>query len=468
MATPVRQPIDPSAKGSPDSAHIDSSRAPESSASRFAEISDSWRRCLAEYRVDAASRSKPNVITEDELSHSREPLAKTLAEAQEEIDRLYAVVRQQAYVVLLCNSDGIAVHHRGDEARADEFKRWGIWLGGVWSENVEGTNGIGTCIADQRPVQVHCSQHYRSRHAQLSCAGAPIFDPHGRLAAVLDVSKVHGESDNQPYPMVLDTTIVSARAIEERMFREHFRHEWIIAATPIGEHASALLLAVNEHQQIVGADRVARDVFVLSDKSLADGVPLATAFECESTLFRRNDGQDVPAQLTRPGDDGQRWSVLLTPPLSKNVARRNWAEAVVHSRPRINTLGHLPVFEAPAVRRGGLPPGLARRVCDYIESHFDQKISLDSLAAMVGLSRDHFARAFHQSMGMPPHSYLLRRRLDHVEQLLKDTQLPLSQIALATGFSDQSHLARHFRRQTGMSPSHARWRELTSGAARGT
>jgi transcriptional regulator GlxA family with amidase domain len=83
---------------------------------------------------------------------------------------------------------------------------------------------------------------------------------------------------------------------------------------------------------------------------------------------------------------------------------------------------------------------------------------------MAGLSRDHFARAFHQSVGMPPHSYLLRRRLDHVEQMLKETQLPLSQIALATGFSDQSHLARHFRRQTGMSPSHARWKAVVSPA----
>ena len=153
-----------------------------------------------------------------------------------------------------------------------------------------------------------------------------------------------------------------------------------------------------------------------------------------------------------------------TPPLSKARVARSWAEVVVHSRPRMNTLGHLPIAEATAPRRGGLPPALARRVCDYIETHFDRRISLDSLAAMTGLSRDHFARAFHQSVGMPPHSYLLRRRLDHVEQMLRETQLPLSQIALATGFSDQSHLARHFRRQTGMSPSHARWKSVVSPA----
>jgi len=86
-------------------------------------------------------------------------------------------------------------------------------------------------------------------------------------------------------------------------------------------------------------------------------------------------------------------------------------------------------------------------------------MGLDVLAAMAGLSTHHFARAFRQSVGMPPHSYLLRRRLQHVEQMLRDTQLPLSEIALAAGFSDHSHLARHFRRVTGMSPSLARWKE---------
>jgi len=149
---------------------------------------------------------------------------------------------------------------------------------------------------------------------------------------------------------------------------------------------------------------------------------------------------------------------LLTPPLSRSSVARSWAEAVLHSRPRISTLGHLPIAEPLAPSRGGLPPGLTRRICDYIESNLSQKIGLAALAAMSGLSTHHFARAFHQSVGIPPHSYLLRRRLEQVEHMLRETQLPLSEIALATGFSDQSHLARHFHRLTGVSPSAARWK----------
>jgi transcriptional regulator of acetoin/glycerol metabolism/AraC-like DNA-binding protein len=422
-------------------------------------IDDSWRRCLRDFRVDPKSSSVPHLLTERELRISREPLHSFLVQAQEEIDRLYAIVRPQSYVVLLCNSDGVAIHHRGDESKEHEFKQWGIWLGGVWSEQVEGTNGIGTCITDRRPVLVHCAEHFRSRHTRLSCAGAPIFDPQGGLLAVLDVSKLHQQSDDQSFPLLLQTVIVSARAIEERIFREHFQHCWILAAAPSDDLESSLLLAIDDQQAVIGADQAARRFLGLSDKSLADGIPLSAAFAYDRSLFRRTADRDVPIRLTSALGDERSWSALLTPPLSRPKVARSSAEAVVHSRARISTLGDLRMATAPEPSRGGLPPSVTRRVCDYIEGHLDEKIRLDGLAALAGLSTDHFARAFHQSVGAPPHTYLLRRRLEQVEQMLRETHTPLSEIALATGFSDQSHLARHFRRWAGMSPRQVRWTE---------
>jgi transcriptional regulator of acetoin/glycerol metabolism len=424
-------------------------------------IDDSWRRCLSDFHVDPKSSSVPHLLTERELRISREPLHNFLLQAQEEIDRLYAIVRPQSYVVLLCNSDGVAIHHRGDESKDHDFKRWGIWLGGVWSERVEGTNGIGTCITDRRPVLVHCAEHFRSRHTRLSCAGAPIFDPRGDLLAVLDVSKVHQQSDDQPFPLLLQTVVVSARAIEERIFREHFQYHWILAAAPSDDVGSSLLLAVDDQQSIMGGDQTARKLFGLSDKGLADGIPLSSTFAYDRSLFRRTADRDIPVRLTSALGDGHWWSALLTPPLRKSQVARSWAEAVVHSRARTSTLGDLRMAPAPKPNRGGLSPAMTRRVCDYIEGHLDEKIRLDGLATLAGLSTDHFARAFHQSVGVPPHAYLLQRRLEHVEQMLRETRAPLSEIALATGFSDQSHLARHFRRWAGMSPRQVRWTEGT-------
>src|ERR1700756_223431 len=191
MATPVMSRLDAPADQPLDVRPVEPIPSTATGGSSAAEVSDSWRRCMADHRVDPRSQTAPNVITQSELKVSSEPLADVIVHAGEEIDRLYAIVRQQGYVVLLCNREGVAIHHRGDEARADDFKRWGIWLGGVWSEQIEGTNGIGTCITDQRPATVHRSQHFRTRHSNLSCAGAPIFDPLGRLVGVLDASSMN-------------------------------------------------------------------------------------------------------------------------------------------------------------------------------------------------------------------------------------------------------------------------------------
>jgi AraC-like DNA-binding protein len=419
-------------------------------------IDGSWRRCLLDFHVDPRSGAVPNVLSERELRISREPLRSFLLQAQEEIDRLYAIVRPQSYVVLLCNSDGVAIHHRGDESKAHDFKHWGIWLGGVWSERVEGTNGIGTCITDRQPVLVHCGEHFRSRHTRLSCASAPIFDPQGGLLAVLDVSKVHQQSDDQPFPLLLQTVVVSARAIEERIFREHFQHFWILAAMPSDDFGSSLLLAVDDEQNIIGGDQAARKLLALNDKSLADGIPLSAALEYDRSLFRRTTDRDISMRLTGALGDGRGWSALLTPPLSRSKVARSWAESVLHSRARISALGDLRMAAAPEPSRGGLSPAVTRRVCDYIEGHLDEKIRLDGLAALAGFSTDHFSRAFHRSVGVPPHAYLLRRRLEQVAHMLRETHAPLSEIALATGFSDQSHLARHVRRWAGMSPRQVR------------
>src|SRR5882762_1412449 len=277
----------------------------------------------------------------------------------------------------------------------------------------------------------------------------------GTLAGVLDVSAVATEGPDRPQQLALAATIASARAVEERLFREHFRHAWIVAALPPDDTAPSLLLAVDEDQRLVGADRVARGAFALDDKTLAAGIPLSSLFDYSLSLFRRRGGQDIPVLLARPGRNDH-WRALITPPLAKSNLSRNWPEAVVHAQPRLSMLSFMPMPEAPDLNRGGLSPALKNRVCEFIELHIGEKISLDSLSAMAGLSPHHFARAFQQSVGVPPHRYLLRRRLEHVGQMLRDTQLQISHIALAVGFSDQSHLNRHFRRLTGMSPSLAR------------
>jgi transcriptional regulator GlxA family with amidase domain len=107
--------------------------------------------------------------------------------------------------------------------------------------------------------------------------------------------------------------------------------------------------------------------------------------------------------------------------------------------------------------RGGLPPRALRRVREYVEAHLEDNISLQELAGMTGLSTSHFGRAFKQSEGVSPHRYLLQCRVRHASRLLAETERPLSEIAIASGFADQSHFCRQFSKIVGITPSTYRW-----------
>jgi AraC-like DNA-binding protein len=84
-------------------------------------------------------------------------------------------------------------------------------------------------------------------------------------------------------------------------------------------------------------------------------------------------------------------------------------------------------------------------------------MDLAVLAGVAGFSVFHFAREFKQTAGVTPHFYLLQKRVQRAKEMLARTDLSLSEIALAAGFADQSHLARHFRRMVGSTPGEFRW-----------
>jgi transcriptional regulator of acetoin/glycerol metabolism len=420
------------------------------------EVSSSWQRSANKYGVDPVESRAPRILTPGELKDFREPLGKLIFSAQEEIDQLYRVVRAAGYTVLFCDSSGVAVEHRGEEAQASLFEYWGTWLGGVWSEEVEGTNGIGTCIVEERPVTIHRSQHYRSRHIDLSCSGAPVFGVDGRLVAVLDVSAIDPELSEAAHALTGALTIRSARAIEERFFRDQFRRAWIVAVAPPDGGAQGMLMAIDADQRIIGANRLARRSLLLDDRALLAGVSLWALFEQDSDLFRRKDRSDIWTQLLVAGSNDS-WPALVTPPDHTRSAPSTATNINLHTRPRLDSIGNL-LKLAPAPRaHGGLSAGAMRRVREYVEVHLGESIDLTMLAAAAGLSMHHFARQFKQSAGVTPHRYLTQKRVERAQEMLAQTDLSLSEIAFAAGFSDQSHLARHFRHILGTTPREFRW-----------
>jgi AraC-like DNA-binding protein len=133
-----------------------------------------------------------------------------------------------------------------------------------------------------------------------------------------------------------------------------------------------------------------------------------------------------------------------------------WRERGLRTRPRVDTLVTASFVPLAIKARGGLTPAALRRVRDYVESHLDQTIEVESLAAAAGLSTYHFARAFKQSEATTPHGFVLERRIAKAQELLRRRDLTLSEIAIATGFADQSHFTRRFREVVGMAPGQFR------------
>jgi AraC family transcriptional regulator len=108
-------------------------------------------------------------------------------------------------------------------------------------------------------------------------------------------------------------------------------------------------------------------------------------------------------------------------------------------------------------RDGVLPRGRLRAVVEYIEEHLDGCPTLEQMAAVARLSVYHFARQFKAATGLPPHQYVILRRVERAKQLLQaGTDLSLAELSLRVGFSDQSQFSRHFKRLVSVTPGQFR------------
>jgi AraC family transcriptional regulator len=104
--------------------------------------------------------------------------------------------------------------------------------------------------------------------------------------------------------------------------------------------------------------------------------------------------------------------------------------------------------------------GLSRhnlgQALEYINTHLGENLSLSAIANELNMSQYYFCRLFKRSMGITPHQYLIQQRVERAKQLLKRSELTITAVALQCGFSGQSHLAKHFRKQTGLTPQQFR------------
>lgn len=217
----------------------------------------SWARSANLHGLDPARRAPSERLTDTEfraLCQRMEPLCQT---ARPTLERLFQAVGGVGACVILASDEGIPVERLGRGADDRDFSEAGLWTGALWSEAVAGTNGIGTCLAEARPVIIHRDEHFLSANIGLTCASAPVHDAEGRLVAVLDVSTARADMGAALAGLVSHSVIEAARRIEADLFHAcHPRARLVLV--PGAERAGPALLAVDADDLVVGATRAAR------------------------------------------------------------------------------------------------------------------------------------------------------------------------------------------------------------------
>jgi AraC-like DNA-binding protein len=398
----------------------------------------------------------------DGACDSLEPLSKLTMVAHEELTRLYNIVYHAGYELRLRNDNKFVIDHHSNlaarhliERRSKQNDDSARPVEQQKCEMTERGRSLDAHVPDHHPVQAHSGSRCRVGTSAANCE-VSVFDPAGNLIGTLEILSIDPE---RPVPldgMTRALLLAAARSIEERLFRDQYRREWIVMASPDESPGSAVLFALDRNQNIVAADRCARSSLIgSSDAREAIGregsVSFWTLFEKDLVLFRSKDRRDVPTQLI-PVGTAETWSALITPP-DGDLAPWRELDANLHTRPRIGEIGFIRQLTSAPVARGGLSPSVLRRVREYIDANLEANIGLDAIAKVAGLSRCHFVRAFRQSVGTTPHNFLMYRRFCKATEFITGTDLPLAEIALAAGFSDQSHFSRRFRQYLGVSPS---------------
>lgn len=253
----------------------------------------SWQRSRVLHALDPRKASAPERVTQQELSAAQERLGLLLSVSDAKLDQLYFAVGDVGCSVILADKNGIAIARRGAEQDDQTFNSWGLWTGAIWSEQSEGTNGIGTCITEKRPLTIHKDQHFHSKNTGLSCTAAPIFDHNANLMAVVDVSSCRADLTGSFSQLISVAVVDTARRIETEHFSKSFPNAQIVLASahnaPNNNKPTArgaALVAVDQDDLVIGATRAARDAYGLTEADLQRPFPLSSLRGTSTNLAR--------------------------------------------------------------------------------------------------------------------------------------------------------------------------------------
>ena len=359
----------------------DLERRPAAAVGADPRIASSWQRCLVTYKLDPARGGPPRTLTRSELKESVGPMDELIRLAMPEIETLYRTVRGAGYCVNLTDRHAVVVASHVPPEDEALFRQWKLYDGSVFAEDVEGTNGVGTCLAEGRPVSVHRGDHFRKHWMTMSCKVAPIFDHDGALAGALNITSCSTAFDRPSDDLALAVTVEAARRIQQRLFRARFAASFILSLH--GGEADGGFLAIDADRRIVGACRTARLGLGLSGTAITTGAALDDVLTMECGFG----SMPMPATLRARRPDGRDLGLArISPPAAMPI--RPMAARVDARRP--------PAARTDALLRlAGTDPGLVKAV-RRLTALADEDLPV-LLSGETGTGKDLFARTLHDS-----------------------------------------------------------------------
>ncbi|WP_354684583.1 sigma-54-dependent Fis family transcriptional regulator [Cupriavidus necator] len=224
-------------------------------------IQNSWRRCVHQYGLDPSRMQEARILPQPRLREHQERIDDFARIARHGLQSLYGQVGGLGYVVLLTDAQGVTVDYIGDARSDAALRHAGLYLGAEWSESGAGTCAVGTALATGQALTVHQADHFDATHIPLTCTAAPLFDTHGNLHAILDISALTSPQAKDSQGLALQLVRIYAAHIENANFLRAHRRDWILKLNVAPEFVDVnpeYLLALDDAGRIVGHNHRAR------------------------------------------------------------------------------------------------------------------------------------------------------------------------------------------------------------------
>lgn len=363
------------------------------------EVRGSWLRSLAEHHLDPDRVRDPDVLSYSELVEHRAPVEELSALCLPEIDRLLHRVMEHAEVVMLSDAQGVVIQYRSTASSVNKYTGLRVLPGSIWTEDRQGTNGVGLCLREQRPLSVVQDEHFSSKLASLSCAVAPIFGSQGRLMGVLNVTSMQS-AGGAVQSMIRELVTSSARRIENQHFERLHPHSRVLRLSRYNDFldgAAEARIAIDDSGRIIDATPFARKLLDPGDSAPVLDELVGRKLATLSGLFDLERAMQGNGHTARSKEGGLHFR--LTESAARRTARGNFSK-------QASTLENPKFGSAPRIAQGpslrdivGTDPQTEERLKIAVRLH--AKCLPLLLQGESGVGKTQLARALHLS---GPHS----------------------------------------------------------------